>query len=62
MEALLSSPFMVLFSNSIPSEQALKVLDRFVHYGQRTLIAIVKHVFTAMKVNLLRLRDTFELN
>ena len=53
---------MVLFSNTIPSDQALKVLDRFVHYGQRTLIAIVKNVFANMKVNLLRLRDTFELN
>lgn len=62
MEALLSSPFMVLFSNTIPSDYALKVLDRFVHYGQRTLIAIVKNVFVHMKDRLMKIKDSFELN
>ena len=62
MEALLSSPFMVLFSNTISCNHALKVLDRFVHYGQRSLIAIVKNVFTKMKDKVLRMRDPFELN
>ena len=33
MEALLSSPFLVLFSNTIPVYEALRVLDRFVHFG-----------------------------
>ena len=33
LEALLSNPFLSLFSNQIPNEQALMVLDRFVHFG-----------------------------
>ena len=45
LEAQLSSPFLSLFSNQIPNEEALKVLDRFIHFGQSSLIAIVKHVF-----------------
>ena len=33
LEALLSNPFLSLFSNVIPNEDALKVLDRFIHFG-----------------------------
>ena len=33
LEACLSNPFLSLFSNVIPSQHALKVLDRFVHFG-----------------------------
>ena len=62
LEALLSSPFMVLFSNTIPCEHSLRVLDRFIHYGQHTLIAIVKNVFIKMQDKLLKIRDPFDLN
>ena len=33
LEAQLSSPFLSLFSNQIPNHEALKVLDRFIHFG-----------------------------
>ena len=33
LEALLSSPFLSLFANVIPNQHALKVLDRFAHFG-----------------------------
>lgn len=33
LEALLSNPILSLFSNVIPNKHALKVLDRFLHFG-----------------------------
>ena len=44
LEALLSSPFLSLFSNLIPNQHALKVLDRFIHFGQKAMIDIVKNI------------------
>ena len=33
LEVLLSNPFLSLFANVIPNNQALKVLDRFIAFG-----------------------------
>lgn len=44
LEALLSNPFLSLFSNVIPNVHALKVLDRFIQYGQKSLLETVKHI------------------
>lgn len=38
LEALLSNPFLSLFANVIPNRHSLKVLDRFIHFGQRSLL------------------------
>lgn len=38
LEALLSNPFLSLFSNVIPNQHSLKVLDRFIHFGQKSLL------------------------
>lgn len=46
LEALLSNPFLSLFSNVIPNRHALKVLDRFIHFGQKSLLQIVKNILT----------------
>ena len=44
LEASLSNPFLSLFSNVFPSQHVLKVLDRFVHFGQQSLVKIIKNV------------------
>ena len=46
IEAVLSNPFLSLFSNVIPNEQALRVLDRFIHFGQKALLQVVKHIIS----------------
>ena len=61
LEAQLSSPFLSLFSNQIPNQEALKVLDRFVHFGQSSLLAIVKYVFITQKNKILQTWDQFTL-
>ena len=61
LEALLSNPFLSLFSNVIPNQHALKVLDRFVHFGQKAPLAIVKNILKAQQDKLLRIQDQFEL-
>ena len=33
LEALLSNPFLSLFTNVVPNKHALLVLDRFIHFG-----------------------------
>ena len=44
LEALLSNPFLSLFSNVIPNQHALWVLDRFIHFGQKALLDIIKNI------------------
>lgn len=61
IEALLSNPFLSLFSNVVPNKQALMVLDRFIHFGQSSLLAIVKNVLKSMQDKLLHMKDQFEL-
>lgn len=61
LEALLSSPFLSLFSNVIPNKQALKVLDRFIHFGQKGILSIVKNILKTQTDKLLRISDQFEL-
>lgn len=34
LEAQLSSPIMALFANLVPSATSLKVLDRFIAFGE----------------------------
>ena len=61
LEALLSNPFLSLFSNVIPNDQALMVLDRFIHFGQSALIEIVKNILKSLQDKLIRTSDQFEL-
>ena len=61
VEAIISNPLLSLFSNVIPNEQALMVLDRFIHFGQSALIEIIKNVLKSMQDKLLRISDQFEL-
>ena len=57
IEAILSNPLLSIFSNLIPNQQALMVLDRFVHFGQNALIDIIKNVLKSMQDKLLRISD-----
>ena len=61
LEVCLSNPFLSLFSNIIPNQQALKVMDRFIHFGQKALVQIVKNILTTQQDKLLRITDQFEL-
>ena len=61
LEALLTNPFLSLFSNVLPNHQALKVLDRFVYFGQNALLDIIKHVFKTQQDKLFQIGDQFEL-
>ena len=57
LEALLSNPFLSLFANVIPNKHALKVLDRFIAFGQRALLEIVKNILKNQMDKLLRISD-----
>ena len=61
LEACLSNPFLSLFSNVIPSQNMLKVLDRFVHFGQKALIQMVKNILRTQHDKLIHMNDQFEL-
>ena len=61
LEACLSNPFLSLFSNVIPSQHVLKVLDRFVHFGQKALVQIVKNILKTQQDKLMHIKDQFEL-
>lgn len=61
LEALLSNPFLSLFANVIPNRHSLKVLDRFIHFGQRSLLQIVKNILSKQQDKLIRISDQFEL-
>ena len=47
LEAQLSSPFMGLFANLIPFEYSVRILDRFLYYGEKALVEIIQAVYTA---------------
>ena len=57
LEACLSNPFLSLFSNVIPSQHVLKVLDRFVHFGQKALVQIVKNILKTQQDKLMHIKD-----
>lgn len=61
LEALLSSPFLSLFANVIPNHHALRVLDRFIFFGQKSLLAIVKNILKTQMDKLMKITDQFEL-
>ena len=61
LEAQLSSPIMGLFANLVSLETSLSVLDRFIFFGEKGLLDIVKSSFEAQKIELLKRRDPFEL-
>ena len=45
LEAQLSSPFMGIFANLIDLDQSLRVLDRFLYFGESGIVEIVKQAF-----------------
>lgn len=57
LEVCLSNPFLSLFSNVIPNQHMLKVLDRFLHFGQKALVQIVKHILQSQQDKLLKITD-----
>ncbi len=61
LEAQLSSPIMGLFANLVPLDISMRVLDRFVLFGEDGLLDIVKASFESQKLKILKLTDPFEL-
>lgn len=61
LEAQLSSPIMGLFANLVNLETSLRVLDRFVMFGEEGVMDIIKASFESQKLEILKLRDPFEL-
>lgn len=61
LEAQLSSPLMGLFANLCSLEQCLRVLDRFVLFGEDGVLNVVKSTFVSQKHVLLGFKDPFEL-
>lgn len=61
LEAQLSSPIMGLFANLVPLDISMRVLDRFVLFGEDGVLDIVKASFESQKPKILKLRDPFEL-
>ena len=47
LEAQLSSPLMALFANLVSFEMVLRVLDRFLFFGERGILDIVKCSFAS---------------
>lgn len=46
LAAQLSSPIMGLFANLVPLSTCLRFLDRFIYFGERGVLSIVKKAFT----------------
>ena len=57
LEACLSNPFLSLFSNVISGQHVLKVLDRFIHFGQNALVQIVKNILKTQMDKMLHTKD-----
>lgn len=57
LEACLSNPFLSLFSNVIEGPHVLKVLDRFIHFGQNSLVQIVKNILKTQMDKMLHTKD-----
>ena len=45
LEAQLSSPIMGLFANLVPLRTSLRLLDRFIMFGEKGVLSIVKKAF-----------------
>ena len=61
LEAQLSSPFMGIFANLIDLEQSLRVLDRFLYFGEAGIVEIVKQAFLSQKLKILSKKEPFDL-
>ena len=61
LEALLASPVMGLFANLLPLQHSLRVLDRFLYFGEEALINIVKEAYSVNKSEILKIREAFDL-
>ncbi len=61
LEAQLASPFMVLFANLLPLPLSLRILDRFLYFGEEALVNIVKEVYTTNKMKIIQIKESFEL-
>lgn len=61
LEAQLSSPIMGLFANLVPLGTSLRLLDRFIMYGEKGVLSIVKKAFLEQKKTILGIEDPFEL-
>ena len=60
LESLFASPFLTLFSNLIPIDQALRVLDSFILHGEPVIIEIMKHLLKR-KEKEIEIMDCWEL-
>lgn len=61
LEAQLSSPIMGLFANLVPLQTCIRFLDRFIMFGEKGVLSIVKKAFTSQKKVILSIEDPFEL-
>lgn len=61
LEAQLSSPIMGLFANLVPLSTSLRLLDRFILWGEKGVLSIVKKAFLEQKKTILGVEDPFEL-
>lgn len=61
LEAQLASPFMGLFANLLPLPLSLRILDRFLYFGEEALVNIVKEVYTTNKMKIIQIKESFEL-
>lgn len=52
---------MGLFCNMLPAEYSLRILDRFVYFGEKALLDIIKAVFVGQKQEILATKEPFEL-
>lgn len=52
---------MGLFANLVSLETSLRVLDRFLLFGEDGVMDIIKSSFESQKDFILKLRDPFEL-
>ena len=61
LEALLSSPFMGIFANLISLDDSLRVLDRFLYFGERGILDVIKQAYSSQKLKIISKNDPFDL-
>ena len=61
LEAQLASPIMAMFGNLLPLSTSLILLDRFIIYGEKGVLSIVKKAFLEQKNVILETEDPFIL-
>lgn len=54
---MLAGPFMAFFANIIDKETSLQVLDRVMLEKSKALEEIIKHVFSGMKEEIMKLKS-----